>query len=108
MGYLQKRHGIQMIGTTRKGTCLMCGVAHAPEMPHNQQSLTYQYKFYDQYGRFPSWADAMAHCPEEVKAYWKKELEKRGYDVDHIPETGRMELMVALDLTGRSEESEGH
>ena len=78
MGYLQDRHGATMIGGTPPGTCPECAVAHAPEQPHNQQSLTYQYKFYDQYGRWPTWDDALAHCPPGVKAYWIEELAKRG------------------------------
>lgn len=98
MGYLQSRHGITMIGKTPEGTCPMCGTAHAPEFPHNQQSLTYQYKFYDQNGRFPSWADAMAHCTEDIKAYWTKELKARGIDVERHPETGNMELQIGIDL----------
>lgn len=103
MGYLQSRHGMMILGKTLEGTCQMCGTAHAPEMPHNQQSLTYQYKFYDQHGRFPSWADAMAHCADDVKAYWKQQLEARGVRVEEYPETGHMELQIGIDLAGGSE-----
>lgn len=54
---------------------------HQAEMPHNLQSLAYQYNFYDRHGRWPKWADAMAHCPEEVKAAWIQELKKKGVEV---------------------------
>ena len=81
MGYLEKRHGVKMIGITPAGICPECAVEHDPEQPHNRDSLEYQYKFYDQHGRWPTWADAMAHCPEEVKKIWTQELKKRGGEV---------------------------
>jgi len=37
------------------GTCPECAVDHPPELPHNQQSLFYQYKFYNDHGRWPTW-----------------------------------------------------
>ena len=58
--------------------CQECAVDHPPGWPHNQQSLFYQYKFYNDYGRWPTWLDAMAHCTEEMKALWRIELLKRG------------------------------
>ncbi len=61
-----------------KGTCPECAVAHDPKMPHNQQSLYYQYYFYNKHGRWPTWKDAMAHCTDDVKAIWNEELEKLG------------------------------
>ncbi len=81
MGYLGKLHGVMLLGKTPEGTCPMCAVKHEPELPHNRDSLAYQYKFYDQHGRWPTWADAMAHCTPEMKAFWRKELESRGVDV---------------------------
>lgn len=81
MSHLKQEFGFTLLGQTPPGTCLMCAVAHDPEQPHNQQSLTYQYKFYDQHGRWPTWVDAMEHCSEDVKARWKAELEKRGIAV---------------------------
>lgn len=81
MGYLQERHGCSLFGKTRPGTCPMCGVAHDPAQPHNCESLTYQYKFYDEHGRWPTWADAMAHCSPEVKEYWCKALAQHGITV---------------------------
>lgn len=81
MGVLQERHGLTLLGKTPDGTCPMCAVAHDPGMPHNRDSLCYQYKFYDQHGRWPTWADAMAHCTPKVKAIWRRELETRGVEV---------------------------
>lgn len=74
-------HPFVMVGKTPPGTCSECAVEHEPEQPHNRQSLTYQYKFYAEHGRWPTWADAMAHCPEHIKQYWITELGKRGVTV---------------------------
>lgn len=67
---------------TPPGTCPECAIAHAPEQPHNQQSLAYQYDFYGKHGRWPTWADAMAHCPEPVKAVWIAVLREKGIEVN--------------------------
>lgn len=81
MGYLQERHGIMMLGRVPDGTCPLCAVSHDPGQPHNRDSLTYQYKFYDQNGRWPTWADAMEHCSQSVKEAWTKALEQKGVKV---------------------------
>jgi hypothetical protein len=81
MGYLKEIHGMTLVGGTPKGTCPICATAHEPELPHNQQSLAYQYKFYDENGRWPTWADAMEHCTEDMKAFWIAELAKKGIKV---------------------------
>ena len=78
MGYLQEKHGMTLIGKAPEATCPMCSVKHDPEQPHNLQSLYYQYKFYDENGHWPTWEDAMAHCPEEVKEFWRQALTERG------------------------------
>ena len=96
MGVLKDKHGIEIIGTTPPGTCSECAVAHDPEQPHNQQSLTYQYKFYDQHGRWPSWADAMAHCPQAVKDDWIAALKERGIEIDEAPETNEATVKVII------------
>ena len=82
MSFLKERHGMMLVGRTPPGTCPMCAVKHNPEQPHNRDSLAYQYKFYDEHGRWPTWADAMEHCSEEVKTYWKEALEARGIEID--------------------------
>jgi hypothetical protein len=71
----------KILGMTPEGTCPECATAHPEWQPHNQQSLTYQYKFYDKHGRFPTWEDAMEHCSETVKGLWKTELLKKGIKV---------------------------
>jgi hypothetical protein len=54
--------------------CQMCAVDHPHDQPHNQQSMHWQYWFFARHRRWPMWTDAMAHCTEEVKRYWRKEL----------------------------------
>ena len=62
----------------KPGTCPICATEHEPELPHNQQSLYYQYRFYGIRGRWPTWADALAHCSVEMKEHWESELRDRG------------------------------
>lgn len=66
----------------KPGTCPICAVKHRPEQPHNPQSLYYQMKFRQQHGRFPTWADAMAHCEEYIKKMWVDALAERGVIVE--------------------------
>lgn len=56
------------------GVCQVCAYDHPAEQPHNLQKPYYQVSFHLKHGRFPTWADAMAHCDEEMQAAWKKEL----------------------------------
>lgn len=56
------------------GTCPLCARSHKPEEPHDAQMLHYQYRFYFTYGRWPTWADAVAHCNDKTRAYWEREL----------------------------------
>ena len=63
------------------GLCPECAVDHKPDQPHNAQSMFYQYKFYNEHGRWPKWKDAIAHCLPEVKSQWIKELRARGQKV---------------------------
>ena len=65
----------------KPGTCPECAVAHDPTAPHNQQSLYYQYHFYADHNRWPTWDDAMAHCTKEVQQFWIEELAKHGVTV---------------------------
>lgn len=60
--------------------CQTCGrnPAHEPWEPHDAQSLYYQYKFYLEHKRWPTWRDAVAHCEPAVRAAWEAELRKRG------------------------------
>ena len=54
--------------------CQTCAVRHEPDLPHDLYSLYFQYWFYAEYRRWPSWADAMAHCTAEVQAQWVEVL----------------------------------
>jgi hypothetical protein len=65
----------------KSNVCQKCALEHAPESPHNQQSLYWQYWFYGQNGRWPTWADAMEHCDEEIKNFWVEALKSKGIDV---------------------------
>lgn len=58
--------------------CQTCNHQHHPHEPHNQQTLHYQYVFYGEHGRWPTWEDAMEHCSDEIKAAWKQALEAKG------------------------------
>ena len=58
--------------------CQECAVKHPLGQPHNQQSLYYQYSFFAANGRWPTWADAMAHCSDAVKAQWTDALAAHG------------------------------
>lgn len=56
-------------------TCSECATEHDPALPHNQGSLFWQMRFHQVNGRWPTWADAMAHCAPEVQALWSEALE---------------------------------
>jgi len=71
----------RILGKPAPGACPVCGAEHDPDQPHNQRSLYYQYAFYDEHGRFPTWADAMTHCPESIRQLWTAELQKYGIEV---------------------------
>ena len=43
------------------GVCPICATDHRPELPHNALSMYYQFRFYGVRGRWPTWADAVAH-----------------------------------------------
>lgn len=68
------------------GTCPECAVNHDPALPHDAQSLYYQYKFRQKNGRWPTWSDAMAHCTNEVRARWTQALAKNGIIVEAQPQ----------------------
>lgn len=74
-----------MILPPKPGTCPVCAVGHKANQPHNPESLYYQMKFRQQHGRFPTWADAMAHCEEHIRKMWIDALAERGVIVE-LPE----------------------
>lgn len=65
----------------RAGVCQACAVDHKPAEPHNQQSLHWQYWFYAHNGRWPEWPDALAHCTDELYAFWRRELVTFGVEI---------------------------
>ncbi len=88
-------------GKTPEGTCPECAVAHAPEQPHNQQSLAYQYAFREKHGRWPTWHDALRHCTPEVRQIWLRELLGHGVDVGDDPAQTCACGAVAMGMNGR-------
>jgi hypothetical protein len=70
----------------KAGVCQTCAVDHDPSLPHNRDSLYFQYAFYKEHGRWPTWLDAMAHCTPEMRSQWTKLLGERGVRVDGNPE----------------------
>lgn len=60
------------------GVCSQCARDHEPDEPHDAQSLHYQYAFYAEHDRWPTWDDALAHCSEDVQAAWRQALAERG------------------------------
>lgn len=66
--------------------CPTCGREHTDDQPHDAASLLYQYWFRNNEAkqgrpeRWPTWDDAMAHCPEDVQAGWREGLRERGVD----------------------------
>lgn len=81
MGFLKEKHGVMLLGKTKPGVCPECAVEHDPRLPHNRDSFTYQYKFYDTHGRWPTWVDAMEHCSEDIKQQTREILRDHGVEV---------------------------
>ena len=75
------------------GRCPICATKHGPKEPHDRDSLYYQNRFHRRHRRFPTWADAMAHCSAETKAAWREKLRKAGVAPEELGEDGpaRME-----------------
>lgn len=68
----------QVVPSVRPGCCEACGIKHAPDEPHNAKSMMYQYTFYAEHGRWPTWHDALAHCSGAIRQFWITELTARG------------------------------
>lgn len=66
------------------GVCPVCAVNHDAAMPHNRDSLYYQMRFHQKNGRFPSWADAMAHCDDHTRAVCMGLLAEHGVNVEGL------------------------
>lgn len=65
----------------RPDVCQMCAVDHTADLPHDQTSLFWQYWFYGQHQKWPTWLDAMAHCTPEMQQFWVTSLRERGVEV---------------------------
>jgi len=77
-GHVEEKPSGMMMLPAKAGTCPECAVAHAPDQPHNAGSLFYQMRFHGEHGRWPCWADAIAHCSEPIRTAWERELKARG------------------------------
>lgn len=62
-----------------EGKCAICAVDHPDGEPHDAQSLYYQYRFQALRGRWPTWADAIAHCHPDIRKFWEMALREKGY-----------------------------
>lgn len=80
----EKRNAFTLLPAA-DGVCPECAVDHAHDQPHNQQSMYYQMRFHGTHGRWPTWTDALAHCPDDVKAHWRialiAQMKKNGIKV---------------------------
>lgn len=65
--------------------CPICSTKHEPELPHNATHLYYQYRFYGVRGRWPTWADAAAHCTPEIVKQWRDVMRSKGIDWTEPP-----------------------
>jgi hypothetical protein len=81
IGEIAPEGGLMLL-PCKPDVCQECAVDHTPDLPHNNQSLYYQYHFYFKHGRWPTWKDAMAHCTDEMKAFWIEQLGKMGAEVE--------------------------
>lgn len=73
--------------------CQVCARNHKPDWPHDAQSLYYQYHFFGEHGRWPTWADALAHCSEAMRAAWTARLAEFGVEVPQVEESRRLECL---------------
>ena len=61
-----------------KDSCPVCARKHDPHLPHDATTMYHQYRFYGIRGRWPSWADAAAHCAPDVIEAWKQAMAMQG------------------------------
>lgn len=96
---VEERDASMMILPAKKGTCAMCATDHPPHLPHNLQSVHYGVRFKMKYGRDPTWADASAHCTEEVTAQWAAKMEEMGHEFTY-PEDGSDPIAEPYAIAG--------
>ena len=78
-----------------KDCCPVCAVKHGPHEAHNAQSLYYQYRFYGIHGRWPTWADAIAHIKTEHQEFWTKSLKEK--NAWSLPPDGSVPIAEPLE-----------
>jgi hypothetical protein len=97
-GRVEEKPSGMMLLPAAPGKCQVCAVDHAPEQPHNRDSLFYQMRFHGENGRWPVWSDALAHCAEPVRAAWESELRNRGvWKEPEFPAPQKHETPVPAD-----------
>ncbi|MCC7510203.1 MAG: hypothetical protein IT464_12655 [Planctomycetes bacterium] len=83
-------HGQMQMMPPAPGHCRACFVKHDATMAHNQQSLSYQMRFYAEHRRWPTWDDAVAHLDEATRALWLEHVERvckaNGVPCSRLPE----------------------
>lgn len=67
--------------------CQVCAREHAPEQPHDAQSLYWATARAMEGKPNPTWHEAMEHCMPDVRASWSEHLTLRGVDL-HKPGGG--------------------
>jgi len=105
-GTIRTTKGQAFILPPPKGKCQECAVDHRPDEPHNRDSLYYQMAFRQKHGRWPTWADAIAHCSEDGKKAIRELLEAQGVwsePVENLTEEDR----TARTLGGMPTHSQG-
>jgi len=78
MSKIKIKPGVMTLLPCAPDVCQECAVKHETWQAHNKQSLYYQYKFYAKHERFPTWKDAVAHCPKEIREQWEAKLTELG------------------------------
>ena len=58
--------------------CPECATAHHRAEPHDAESRVYQLHFYRRHGRWPTWADAIAHTTGLVREAAVAALKAKG------------------------------
>jgi hypothetical protein len=61
--------------------CQVCAARHAPEEPHNPDSVYWQTVRNIAGEPMPTWADALEHVEDPLRQAWVDELAKRGVTV---------------------------
>lgn len=69
----------------REGACSQCAKEHEPDLPHDWQTLYWQYAFYAEHDRWPLLADAFAHCDDAMYELWREALAQHGLTLSERP-----------------------